>query len=207
MPRFRLIFACVLLIISNSVNGQLSKEILIKSVESYVLLNHQGLYELFSKEKMLPCDSFYTEVDSGYMCIKGKLRKDNEIETVLCMYEGTNNEIYSFDYGDLNNDGIQDAIVSFTLEGFGGGNGYGRFHATIINDKSNLTLSSVSYYYPQINFNSITKGIIYGEQYGYDDNDGRCCPSLMRDVIYQFENNKLIPVKDFEYKKQVEKSK
>lgn len=187
--------------------AQVSKIILIKSVESYVLLNYSHLYEIFFKEKFKPLESIYAEVDSEFICIKGFQKGERGFQTVFCLYEGKNFEIYDIIYGDLNNDGEMDAIVSFSLEGFAGGNGYGRFYASLISTKGNSLVSAVNHYYPQIDFNSINKGIIYGKQYGYDEHDPHCCPSLIKDVIYQFADKDLKFVKEFEFKKAPESKK
>ncbi|MBK8875822.1 MAG: hypothetical protein IPN13_18695 [Bacteroidetes bacterium] len=62
------------------------------------------------------------------------------------------------------------------------------------------TINSISYVYPAIEIESISKGIVYASQVGWSDDDGRCCPSLRRDVIYNYENKMLKSIKEFEYK-------
>jgi len=108
-----------------------------------------------------------------------------------------------FSYGDINRDGIEDALVTFNPWQCDGGNGLMNVQTAVLV----LSASNGSRYFVEdtrldnikglpngmwTSFERVTSsGKITGTAYGYSYGDARCCPSLKADFSYTYPSRKL----------------
>ncbi len=109
----------------------------------------------------------------------------------------------AFSYGDINQDGIEDALVIFNPRQCDGGNALMNAQTAV------LILSSINdtrYFVDDKRLESLKglpndmwaifervkgNGAISGTAYGYRDKDARCCPSIQAAFTYTYPTNKL----------------
>lgn len=98
-------------------------------------------------------------------------------------------------YGDLDNDGDEDAAVS-SMFGYKGGNGYGFFLAVFRNDngqfKSVTDIQTGSKVSRTPTLKQIKNGRIIFNTLSLAENDPYCCPSIKGTTSYVLKENKLI---------------
>lgn len=109
----------------------------------------------------------------------------------------------AFSYGDINRDGLEDALVVFNQRQCDGGNALMNAQTALlilsadngsrylVDDKRLENLKGL----PNdmwARFKRVkSNGDITGTAYGYRDADARCCPSLQAAFTYTYQNNKL----------------
>ncbi len=112
-----------------------------------------------------------------------------------------NNRIIAI--GDLNDDGLLDGIVDYSLEptledNGGGGNAVGEISGliVIVNDNENLTIvDDTGDYNVRSDLKRIKNGVVLLEGLDYAEGDPRCCPSIKTTTKLVVRNNKLTEVK------------
>lgn len=104
-------------------------------------------------------------------------------------------EEVKIDIGDLNDDGLTDAIVDFSFYSTTGGNAnLGGGFMVFINDgekiayKSWMETSNIKLDYIDEN------GRVRAIRMEYGENDPRCCPSISTSVEFKYKNGKLIEI-------------
>lgn len=136
-------------------------------------------------------------------------RPDFESLDLPIMGFQTEKEGYGYSFGDLNQDGKLDGMVSFQPQQCDGGNGsmWTITDVLILSDKNsykitdtidfsefdNTAFDSSGFY--QISYISGQK--VYGQFIQFLEDDGHCCPSINRDVIFDFPSRKLIHLGDY----------
>ncbi|MBO3457140.1 hypothetical protein G7B40_029425 [Aetokthonos hydrillicola Thurmond2011] len=93
--------------------------------------------------------------------------------------------------GDLNNDGIKDAVTLLTVNG--GGSGIFEYLAVIINEKGSLKNAATEYLGDRVVVQSvsISAGKIKVVMLTQGPGDGLCCPRLKVAQTYILQGNKL----------------
>lgn len=109
----------------------------------------------------------------------------------------------AFSYGDINRDGVEDALVVFNPRQCDGGNALRNAQTAVLILSAN---NGSRYFYDEKRLENLkglpnnmwakfkrvkSNGDITGTAYGYRDADGRCCPSLQAAFTYTYQNNKL----------------
>jgi hypothetical protein len=99
------------------------------------------------------------------------------------------------DLGDLNNDGLSDAIVDFSFYSNTGGNAnLGGGFMVFINDGEKITYKSWMET-SNLKLDYVDEhGKIKATRMEYGENDPRCCPSISTSVDFKYENGKLIEI-------------
>ncbi len=94
-------------------------------------------------------------------------------------------------FGDLNNDGIKDAVTLLTING--GGSGMFEYLAAVINDKGNLKNVASEFLGDRVVVKniSISAGKIKVIMLTQGPKDGFCCPRLKVAQTYILQGNKL----------------
>jgi hypothetical protein len=103
-------------------------------------------------------------------------------------------------YGDLNNDGIEEIVITVHIEGSGAGGNTSTQELFVfqkINGKYKIITitnnNEISYCQSGIfRAKEIKNGILIGNSYCYKEEDPRCCPSLEYITKVQLIKNKLI---------------
>jgi hypothetical protein len=113
---------------------------------------------------------------------------------------------YTFSFADLNNDNNLDCLVLFTPNQCDGGNAsmWVQWQVFIISDKDSYKIidtlhidkfahtefDSLGFYW----LDSIAVNRIHGTYIEFKENDGHCCPSINRPVVFDYSERKLICV-------------
>ncbi|MCD2453450.1 hypothetical protein GO003_024010 [Methylicorpusculum oleiharenae] len=99
--------------------------------------------------------------------------------------------------GDLNNDGIQDTVVLYSIDGGGGGNMSEQYLAVFLRLKdalkpiANIMVGNTSGLYRIANSITLTGTSIEIETSEYVQDDARCCPSKKGKTFYVLADGKL----------------
>ncbi len=95
-------------------------------------------------------------------------------------------------FGDLNTDGLEDAVV-ILIENSGGSGSF-RYLAVVINSIEGPSNTATEFIGDRVQINEIivTENNIELEVKTHDPSDGLCCPSVEATLIYRLENDKLI---------------
>jgi hypothetical protein len=99
---------------------------------------------------------------------------------------------------DVDGDGVQDAIVFFTIEGMAGGNNYEQYLTVLKGQPSGFlpldtvlvgggALGGASYERPTVKEKRITI-----QRTEYADEDSRCCPSIKSSITLVLQDSKLV---------------
>ena len=104
-------------------------------------------------------------------------------------------------YGDINNDGQEDAIANYTVDIGYPGNATLLYTAIFINVNGKLVCkgkkSAGSFGAAtgeEISINRIENGIVIFDVDEFAEDDGPCCPSIHKIANYKFINNKLVKI-------------
>jgi hypothetical protein len=104
----------------------------------------------------------------------------------------------NWSWGDLNEDGITDAMITFSPIQCDGGNATMMFQTAVFILSKNDTYYPLEIY-PSLSlvhgghfyrFNSILNGKIKATYIDYKEKDGRCCPSIIIPCTIRVKNNK-----------------
>ena len=105
---------------------------------------------------------------------------------------------YKIVLGDLNGDGLTDAVVAYSLEATlddtgGGGNAIGEISGLLayINTSKDIILADHSRAFAMSSLTKITDGTIILEGLIHGENDPRCCPSIKTTTRVVLKDNKL----------------
>jgi len=113
---------------------------------------------------------------------------------------------FKFSFADLNNDGKLDGLVVFTPNQCDGGNAseWIQWQVFILSNSENYSVTDTIHMntFRSTNFNykgfywldSITTNKIFGTYSEFKKDDGRCCPSINKKVIFDFAKRELITV-------------
>lgn len=97
--------------------------------------------------------------------------------------------------GDLNRDGLPDAVVLYMLEGQNGTNNYVQHLAVFVRRNARLEPATDAVvggkYYRAAELKGIKNNQILFETFDYADDDARCCPSLKGTTRYVLVGAKL----------------
>ncbi|MEJ7577576.1 MAG: hypothetical protein WKF74_11290 [Pyrinomonadaceae bacterium] len=101
-------------------------------------------------------------------------------------------------YGDLDNDGDEDAAVEFQT-GYKGGNGYGFFLAVFRNNEGQFEAVTDVYTGGKLSrtptLKQIKNGKILFDTLSLDEDDSYCCPSIKGKTSYTLQGNTLVESK------------
>lgn len=169
------------------------------------------------KNPVLPASASQIAIQKAYKDWKtSQLRTGNYLADSQCNLQGIRELMKSgrnfsgmgfgtagFSYGDINKDGIEDALVTFNPQQCDGGNALMNAQTTvlilsanngsryIINDKKLENLKGL----PDgmwARFERVTRsGNIAGTALGYRNSDPRCCPSLKADFTYAYPSSRI----------------
>ena len=101
-------------------------------------------------------------------------------------------------YGDVDGDGTKDAVVQYTLEGFGGGNSWGQNLAVFLNKKSVYKLAADETvggkFFRSFDVLRVEDKYIIGktETCPEDEPQGLCRDPAKKQVKYVLVKNKLV---------------
>jgi len=97
--------------------------------------------------------------------------------------------------GDLNDDGIPDAAVLYTLEGQNGTNNYVQYLAVFVRVKGRPVPIAHALVggknYRAVEIKAIENGAILCNTLAYAPKDPSCCPTIKRSTRYALQGNKL----------------
>ena len=111
---------------------------------------------------------------------------------------------YQFSFADLNNDGKLDGLVVFSPLQCDGGNAseWLQWQVFLLSDQKDykvldtIQVNRFSSKYSLSNgfywLDSISTNKIFGTYFEFKKDDSRCCPSIIRPVIFDFKQRKLI---------------
>ena len=111
---------------------------------------------------------------------------------------------YFYSFSDINNDKKLDGLVIFTPNQCDGGNlmEWKQSQVFIISNQGNYIISDTIDFanfsttkFDSLGFyciDSIASRMIYGNYYEFTKGDGRCCPSIVKKVKFDYLNRKLV---------------
>jgi hypothetical protein len=140
----------------------------------------------------------------GVLAYAGERGDNAVISKFIAGQESGENGTEAKDYrtvlnGDLNNDGIADVAVMYTLEGGNGTNNYVRWLAVFVRENGKLVPVAHDVVggknYRAIVMSGIKDGVILCETTGYGPKDPSCCPTIQGTTRYVLEGEKLKELK------------
>lgn len=155
----------------------------------------------FTQNNALP-SVFEKYIQNKFQSLKDKWNEENiEWRKVL--------------YSDLNNDGLEDAVLQFQFlysnAAFGNTVVSKIYFAVFLKENNKYKLKdeidfsggniNVPGLFSSIELVEIQKDIIKAKVYRYNVYDGHCCPSYTEEVEFKFVNNKLIPLQEIKDEK------
>jgi hypothetical protein len=131
---------------------------------------------------------------------------DHQVDNVVVRTKGADKSAVEYrkartiHFVDVDGDGVQDAIVFFTIEGMAGGNNYEQYLTILKGQPSGFLLldtaligggsmGGASYEPPAIKERRITI-----QRTEYADEDSRCCPSIKSNITLVLQGSKLVEV-------------
>jgi hypothetical protein len=132
---------------------------------------------------------FNRQVDNVVLRIKGEDKDAVEYRKARTIH-----------FIDVDGDGVQDAIVFFTIEGMNGGNNYDQYLTVLKGQASGFLLldtalvgggakGAASYELPAVKERRITI-----QRTEYANEDSRCCPSKKSSITLVLQGSKLVEV-------------
>lgn len=126
-------------------------------------------------------------------------------------FNGTIHEMFGFPdsseikflFGDLNNDGYLDGLVTFTPKQCDGGNAsmWDQYNIQIVSDKDNYNIKTDYQAGTSLSIGSTDEGFYWldsivnnkllGTYYQFKDGDGRCCPSIVKRIVIYYDTKKI----------------
>ena len=102
-------------------------------------------------------------------------------------------------HGDVNGDKKTDVVVLYSLEGFGGGNGYVQYLAVFLGNGKTFRYATNEAvggkFRRDVDLKSVTGSTINLDTKEYRKKDPACCPSKIGKARFVFRNGKLREIK------------
>ncbi len=170
---------------------------------------NQGMKTYYTLGKLLICGLIITSCQQKSKHQKIITAFENWKETQINSgnYQDKNDELgqgfpdeINVFYTDLNQDENVDAIVCFNPILIGGGNALmnAQEKLMIVSKNENYEVDDTSFSNLErtlksgwIHLTKVSNGIISGDYYDYKSNDGRCCPSIYKQLEMNVKNKKV----------------